>query len=90
MGFCIGESSWNLVMAQMSRRFSFDDFEELCAEGLGERRALDLQMAEEERLEEEAAAWEEHDRVFLGKRPGEIGGVVTRLTFDVPDPPEAA
>lgn len=68
-------------MAQMSRRFNFDDFDELC------REALDERMAAEGAELEEQQRWADHDRVFY---PGEIGGVVTRLTFaqEQPEPPE--
>lgn len=77
-------------MTEMSRRFNFDDFDELC------REALDERMAQEGVDLEEEQAWADHDRVFY---PGEIGGVVTHLTFNaatdsdfdsLPEPPEAA
>lgn len=87
-------------MAYMSKRFNFDEFDKLCAEALEE----DAIMAEQDRQREEEQAWEDHDRVFLGKRPGEIGSVVTRLSWqdgdplaspiepvtDWPEPPDAA
>lgn len=57
-------------MAEMSRRFNFDDFDELC------REALDEHMAQEDIEREERERWEEHDRPL----PGEIGGVAIRLT----------
>lgn len=72
------------------RRFSFTEFDKLCAEALDE----DAVMAEESRALEEEEAWAEHDRV-----PGEIGGVLLRPSFlplastqhhNQPDPPEAA
>lgn len=66
----------------MSRGFNFDEFDRLCAEGLDE----DAVMAEEGKALEEEQAWADHDRVFY---PGEIGGVVTKLSFE-PEPPEAA
>lgn len=72
-------------MAHMSRRFNFDDFDELC------REALDpLEVDEAAELEERLA---DCDRVFY---PGEIGGVVVKLSshskfLEDPDlPPEAA
>lgn len=60
-------------MAEMSRRFNFDDFDELC------REALDDRLMHESEAWEEEKKWADHDRVFY---PGEIGGVVTRLTFE--------
>lgn len=72
-------------MAQMSRRFNFDEFDKLCGQALDE----DAVMAEEDRAWEEEQAWADHDRVF---NPGEIGGVLVRPSFTVeePEPPEAA
>jgi hypothetical protein len=76
----------------MSRRFNFDDFDELC------RDALDERMCQEGKELEEERQWGEHDR-----RPGEVGGVLVQLSsiadrpssrplaFDPEfDPPEAA
>lgn len=81
-------------MAHMSRRFNFDDFDRQIAEALDEHeRATDLRMAQEGIDNEVEQAWADHDRVFLGKVPGEIGGVLCRPSFVVeplPDPPEAA
>lgn len=71
-------------MAEMSRRFNFDDFDEQIADALAENEAA-------------------FDRVF-GRYPGQIGGVVTRLSWsdgdplaspiepvtDWPEPPDAA
>lgn len=77
-------------MAQMSRRFNFDSFDELCAEALDEHIKTDEQMAEEDEAWDQYERWMEHD---TGLRPGEIGAVVTRLSSTVdplPDPPEAA
>lgn len=65
-------------MAEMSRRFNFDNFDEQI------REALDRNQ--------EAMADVVPSRP---PRPGEIGSVVTRLTFrpdfdPLPEPPEAA
>lgn len=79
-------------MAEMSRGFNFDDFDELC------REALDWLMVEEEAELEEQERWCEHD---TGLMPGEIGGVAIQLSFgdrmsrdprlfDPDLPPEAA
>jgi Uma2 family endonuclease len=81
-----------LMMVDMSRRFNFDDFDELC------RDALDERMNREGQELEERQKWGEHDR-----RPGEVGGVLVQLSsiadrpssrplaFDPEfDPPEAA
>lgn len=67
-----------MLMAEMSRRFNFDDFDELCREALDEHAAKDHQLAAESEAWEEAERWSEHD---TGKRPGEIGGVVVHLTL---------
>lgn len=82
-------------MAEMSRRFNFDDFDELCREALDEHTLVDRKLAEEDQAWEEHEHWLEHD---TGLRPGEIGAVVTRLSFSppapnldpLPEPPEAA
>lgn len=65
-------------MAEMSRRFNFDDFDEQIAEAL----------AENERGMGDLIP-------MRSPRPGEIGGVLVRLTTEfeddpLPDPPEAA
>jgi hypothetical protein len=68
-------------MAHMSKGFNFDAFDKLCAEALNE----DAIMTEEGIALEEEQAWADHDRVFLGKVPGEIGGVACRPTLlDLP------
>lgn len=79
-------------MTEMSRRFNFDDFDALCAEALDEHYKTDQQMAEEDEAWEQYERWLEHD---TDRRPGEIGGVLLRLSFrpdsdPLPDPPEAA
>jgi hypothetical protein len=84
-------SNWNWTMEhypnsepmRRHKRFDFTAFDKLCAEALEE----DSLMAEETRQLEEAQAWEDHDRVFLGKRPGEIGGVACRPTLLLTDQP---
>lgn len=63
-------------MAEMSRRFNFDDFDKLCAEALEE----DALMAEEGRRLEEEQAWAEHDSLF---DPSDIGAVVLDLNANV-------
>lgn len=78
-------------MAEMSRRFNFDDFDRQIAEALEEhelsRSELDARMAAEDEAWELEQRWADHDRVFY---PGEIGGVACRPSFLQPDPPEAA
>ncbi len=60
-------------MTEFSRRFNFDDFDKLCREALDEKLAVESEEWEEEQK------WADYDRVFY---PGEIGGVVTKLTFE--------
>lgn len=81
-------------MAQMSRRFNFDEFDQQIAEALEEhelsREELDRRMAEEDAAWELEERWADHDRVFY---PGEIGGVLCRPSFTIdslPEPPEVA
>ena len=71
-------------MAEMSRRFNFDDFDRQIAEALEEheRLRLDSQMAREGIELEEELAWADHDR-----RPGEIGSVPVRLTTEIKEEP---
>ena len=62
-------------MAQMSRRFNFDDFQE----------QIDDALAENEQAMREFVM----PKVTEIRRPGEIGSVVTRLSFELP-PDDAA
>lgn len=64
-------------MAEMSRRFNFDDFDEQVREALEENDIAMAQLAVR--------------GVALVKRPGEIGGVLAvPRSFVEPEPPEAA
>lgn len=73
-------------MGEMSRRFNFDDFDELCREALEEHYATDAKMAREGVELEEQERWAEHDRVQ------DIGGAVIDLNANVVDlrPPDSA
>lgn len=81
----MSETNFNSQPIHRRARFNFDAFDKLCAEAIAE----DSLMAEQGQAYEEEQAWAEHDRVFLGKRPGEIGGVACQASV-LPDPPEAA
>lgn len=78
-------------MTEMSRRFNFDDFDQQIADALAEHERLsqDAQMAEEDEAWEQYERWLEHD---TDKQPGEVGAVVTRLSFrpEINLPPDAA
>lgn len=65
-------------MAQMSRRFNFDDFDAQIAEALDEHRSEDARLVQEDEAWEEEQKWGDYDRVFY---PGEIGGVACKPTL---------
>lgn len=84
-------------MAEMSRRFNFDDFDAQIAEALAEhelsRKALDERMAREAEAWEEERHWGEHD-IIPSDIPGQIGAVIItplyREWFGDDLPPDAA
>lgn len=80
-------------MAQMSRRFNFDDFDEQCRDGIeeAERTALDAKLCIEG-IENEIRAHWGADEPAATRRPGEIGGVICTPLYkewfgDEPEPP---